>query len=83
LQLLKHYLADVGINSSGGDDAHGAFLTIQHPKAVALASALAAQGVECDARGSWLRLCPDCLTRDEELRTAARTLAAIKVDSLH
>jgi kynureninase len=82
LQRLKCYLADAGINSSGGDAVHGAFLTIRHPKAVALASALAAQGIESDARGSWLRLCPDCLTRDEELKIAARTLAAIKVDSL-
>jgi kynureninase len=79
LQRLKSYLAAAGIKSSGGDAAHGAFLTIRHPKAVALVSALAAQGIECDARGSWLRLCPDCLTGDEELRTAARTLAAITV----
>jgi kynureninase len=78
LQRLKCYLADAGINSSGGDAAYGAFLTIRHPKAAALASALASQGIESDARGDWLRLCPDCLTRDEELRSAAAVLAAIK-----
>ena len=81
LQRLKCYLAEAGITSCGGDAAHGAFLTIRHANAVALASALAAQGIECDARGDWLRLCPDCLTRDEELKTAARIVAATKVDS--
>jgi kynureninase len=32
-------------------------------------------GIVCDARGEWLRLCPDCLTRDSELRRAALSLA--------
>jgi kynureninase len=76
LQRLKRYLAEAGIRSSGGDAAHGAFLTVRHPKAVTLAIWLASQGIETDARGSWLRLCPDCLTRDEELRITAQTVAA-------
>ena len=30
-----------------------------------------------DARGEWLRLCPDVLTTDAELEAAATALAAI------
>jgi kynureninase len=32
------------------------------------------EGIVCDARGEWLRLSPDCLTRDEELQHATATL---------
>jgi kynureninase len=35
------------------------------------------EGIICDARGEWLRLCPDCLTREEELRCAAATLSRL------
>ena len=74
LSQLKLYLADVGIEAIGGDDNHGAFLSVRHTNASDLAKKLAEKGVITDARGEWLRLGPDCLTREEELRTAASAL---------
>jgi kynureninase len=74
LSQLKLYLADVGIEAIGGDDDHGAFLSIRHPNARNLAKKLGESNVVTDARGEWLRLCPDCLTREEELRIAASAL---------
>jgi kynureninase len=75
LTRLKRYLADAGIESTGADADHGAFLTIRHPNAPYLSADLAKRGIYTDARGSYLRLCPDLLTRDEELVRAARELA--------
>lgn len=77
LMRLKLYLNDFGIMAHGADKDHGAFLSIRHPKAKIIAEQLAAKGIHCDARSEWLRLSPDCLTLDEELQHAARTLASI------
>ena len=74
LSQLKLYLADAGIDAIGGDADHGAFLSVRHTNASDLAKKLAESNVITDARGEWLRLCPDCLTREEELRTAASAL---------
>jgi kynureninase len=74
LSQLKRYLADAGINAIGGDDDHGAFLCVRHPNASNLAKTIAVSNVIADSRGEWLRLCPDCLTREDELRTAASVL---------
>jgi len=78
LGALRQYLADVGLDSViGGDTSHGAFLAIRLAAATQLPSLLESEGIVCDARGEWLRLCPDCLTRDEELRRAATVLGKI------
>ena len=78
LAALREYLADAGVNSIvGGDANHGAFLAIRLAAAAQLPPLLQAEGIICDARGEWLRLCPDCLTRDEELRRAAAALGKI------
>ena len=77
LSQLKLYLADAGIEAIGGDAGHGAFLSVHHMNAANLARKLADSNVITDARGEWLRLCPDCLTREEELRTAASTLQRV------
>lgn len=74
LGQLKLYLADAGIEAIGGDTCHGAFLAVRHKHANNLAKQLAESNIMTDARGEWLRLCPDCLTRDEGLRTAASVL---------
>ena len=74
LSQLKLYLADAGINAIGGDDDHGAFLCVRHTNASNLAKRIAVSNVIADSRGEWLRLCPDCLTREDELRTAASAL---------
>jgi kynureninase len=74
LSQLKLYLADAGIEAIGGDADHGAFLSIRHTNASDLAKNIMKSNVFTDARGEWLRLCPDCLTRDDELRRAASAL---------
>jgi kynureninase len=74
LSQLKLYLADAGIEAIGGDADHGAFLSVRHRNASDLAQKIVESNVVTDARGEWLRLCPDCLTRDDELRTAASAL---------
>lgn len=73
---LAELLAAEGVDTEGAGDAHGAFLTISHPEATHIASALAQDGVKCDARGEYLRLCPDVLTSDAELVEAARRVGA-------
>ena len=77
LRRLKRYLAAHGVEAQGADRAHGAFLTVQHPSAPALADALRTYGITTDARDRWLRLCPDCLTLDGALADTATALAAI------
>ncbi|HEX3471733.1 MAG TPA: aminotransferase, partial [Silvibacterium sp.] len=78
LHALREYLADAGIDKvTGGDAAHGAFLAIRLENAMELPAQLEFEGIICDARGQWLRLCPDCLTRDEELRRTAAALGKI------
>ena len=77
LRRLKRYLASHGVEAQGADDAHGAFLTVEHPSAPALAEALAALRITADARDRWLRLCPDCLTLDAALVDAATAVAAV------
>ncbi len=76
LRRLKTLLAAEGIEAVGGDAAHGAFLAVRLAEAQAVVARLEEQGVITDARGEWLRLCPDCLTREEELRFAAKSLRA-------
>ena len=77
LTKLKNYLKDAGIEAIGGDAGHGAFLTVRLDNASAISAKLAGHGVITDARGQWLRLCPDCLTRDEELQTAASVVGEV------
>jgi kynureninase len=75
LTRLKHYLAEAGITANGADDQHGAFLTIEHPQAASLADELDHHGITTDARGPYLRLSPDYLTTDAQMREAAKMVA--------
>jgi kynureninase len=78
LAALREYLSDEGVDSFvGGDSNHGAFLAIRLSTASQLPPLLEKSGIVCDARGEWLRLCPDCLTRDEELRYTASAVGRI------
>jgi kynureninase len=78
LNALRGYINDAGINTvKGGDEDHGAFLAIRLAKAMEFPARLQCEGIICDARGQWLRLCPDCLTREEELRCASATLSRL------
>lgn len=80
LKRLKKYLHARGLEAEGGDENHGAFLTIRHPDAMELSTQLARRGIHTDARAEWLRLSPDCLTRDAELARAAEAAAEVLVE---
>jgi len=71
---LKKLLAQQGIEAEGANTERGAFLTVRHPRARDLANALDAHGVHTDARGEYLRLCPDILNPEAELAEAAARL---------
>ncbi|HYK34629.1 aminotransferase class V-fold PLP-dependent enzyme [Alloacidobacterium sp.] len=77
LTRFKSYLIDIGVKAVGGDTEHGAFLAVRLDNAAAISKKLAERGVITDARGPWLRLCPDCLTTDNELRMAAAKLVQV------
>jgi kynureninase len=75
LRALRGYLQEAGVTgAAGGDDHHGGFLSVRLKNAMEIPKLLERDGIVCDARGEWLRLCPDCLTRDSELRRAALSL---------
>jgi kynureninase len=73
-QLLADLLRLRGVECEGAGEDHGAFVTVTHPKAVALAKALSERGVVGDARGDKLRLCPDILNTEGELAQVAEEL---------
>jgi kynureninase len=77
-------LAAHGIDALGGTEDRGAFVAVAFREpggadaARRSAAALAARDVVADARGPWLRLCPDVLTTDDELTRAAGILAEVR-----
>jgi kynureninase len=78
LCLLRSQIEAEGVLAvSGADDRHGAFVTVRHPKAQELVNRLKLEHIVADARGEYLRLSPDCLTRAEELHRAAPALGEI------
>jgi kynureninase len=74
---LVALLAERGIAAEGGGEDRGAFVVVRHRAARAIADALAARGIATDARGEFLRLCPDILTTNDELGRAAEELARL------
>jgi kynureninase len=75
--LLDELLTKEGIAVHGAGKNHGAFLTIQRPDAQGISSKLEEQGIKTDARGEYLRLCPDILNPRAELERAAATLGSL------
>lgn len=76
-QRLVALLAQRNIAASGGTPERGAFVTIVDARAEGWSAALRAHDVVTDARGRYLRLCPDVLTREAELVRAADAMAAL------
>ena len=72
----KAFLASILPLRASGED-HGAFLTLQHQHARGLAAELEKSGVKTDARGEYLRICPDYLNSREELQAAAAQVAEL------
>jgi kynureninase len=82
LSALRGYLRHAGVTEMiGGDQNHGAFLALRIPDAMEFAKKMESEGIVCDARGQWLRLCPDCLTRDAELQRAAGAVGRLLRES--
>jgi len=79
-QRLVALLRERGVDAEGGTRERGAFVIIRDAHAVELALVLQERGVHGDARGSYLRLCPDVLTTDAELVAAAEIHAAVRAD---
>jgi kynureninase len=75
LARFKSYLADAGVSAEGGGPEYGAFLTIRVPDARDVVRRLAERGVDADARGHLVRVCPDCLTTDAEMQRAALSIS--------
>jgi kynureninase len=73
----KQLLAEILPGVDGAGKYHGAFVTLKHRDAAALAAELEKQGVKLDARGEYLRVCPDILNSRAELESAAATLGAL------
>jgi len=61
----------------GAGEEHGAFVTLKHPGAQVLASKLRERKVKTDARGDYLRLCPDILNSPGDLEVAATKLKSL------
>jgi len=74
---LVEALADAGVTAIGGSDDRGAFVTVVDARAGQWSDALHARGVVTDARGPYLRLCPDILTTGAELDAAAAALGTL------
>ena len=60
----------------GAGKEHGAFVTLKHPNAGEIVAALEKQKIKVDARGEYLRLCPDFLNTRDEIELAASVLRA-------
>lgn len=69
----KRFLASRLPVSGGGED-HGAFVTLRNARAKALSDVLREKGVHVDARGEYLRLCPDYLNSRAELEQAVEAV---------
>lgn len=76
-QRLLSLLAPASVSAKGGTADRGAFVTLVSPRAGEWCEALASRGVVTDARGRFLRLCPDILTTERELAAAAAAVAIV------
>ena len=70
----KKRLASLLPRCEGAGKDHGAFVTLRHPNAGRICAALETRGVKTDARGEYLRVCPDFLNTNEELDRAAQEI---------
>lgn len=72
--VQKTLLGDLIPDVQGIGADYGAFVTIRRPDAPHLAAELAKRKVKVDARGEYLRICPDILNSRAELEQAATAL---------
>jgi len=72
----KQFLASV-LPVEGAAESHGAFVTLRNQNAKTLCGELENAGIKTDARGEFLRLCPDYLNSHAELERAATSLGSL------
>jgi len=72
---LIELMAAQDVCANGAREDRGAFVVVEHERAAHVADALCQQGIVVDARGRYLRFCPDCLTTDDELVRVADAAA--------
>jgi kynureninase len=77
LQTLKHSLAQFNVMTHGGDESHGAFLTLPHANATDIVNSLHKRGIHADARPGTIRLSPDLLSTEAEIRTATQIISEV------
>ena len=77
LEEQKALLASLIPDLQGAGEDHGAFVTFKHPGAQVIAAKLRERGVKTDARGDYLRICPDVLNSARELEQAAGKLKSL------
>jgi hypothetical protein len=73
LFIIQHQVSELWIKQL----IHELAAAIRFVMANQISTRLERYGIHCDARGEWLRFCPDCLTREEELHNAAATLGRL------
>jgi kynureninase len=76
-RALVAELAARGVAAEGGTPHRGAFVVVFREDAPQLAERMKYAGIDVDARGAWLRLCPDVLTTSEEIARAAEALGRL------
>jgi kynureninase len=78
--MLASLLEQQGLSVAGGGSGYGAFLTLVREDAAGLSQKLREHGIQTDARGNSLRLCPDILNSAEELQSAALALSRVVLE---
>jgi kynureninase len=73
-RALVDALAARGVPASGAHAGQGAFVVVRRDDAATLCEALRSEGIDTDARGDCVRLCPDVLTTTEEIQRVAGAL---------
>ncbi len=70
----KAILGELIPEAEGVGPGHGAFATVRHAEAARIARRLESRNIKVDARGEYLRICPDILNSRAELEQAAEAI---------
>ncbi len=75
--LAQKALLESLLPVQGAGENHGAFVTVVNRDASGMASKLEEHGIKTDARGDYLRICPDLLNAQAEIELAARHIRSM------
>ena len=75
--LAQKALLESLLPVQGAGENHGAFVTVVNRDASRIASKLEEHGIKTDARGDYLRICPDLLNAQAEIELAARHIRSM------